>query len=586
MNPDLPVTETQNRFDRGSSWRAVAFVLYYLVLFLGLTTLGTVLYAAYLFQQTYGVTYLDDKEKHFKYGSIGAELANGLPYRLFRALPNIFPEEFGKEGDYSHFGFIYETDTDGKQNDLPIGFARGFRNSIEVAWFNCAVCHTGMVRIPGSGKDKIVIGMPANTVDLERFFFSLFRMVEDKDFSWERKKFQEEINKAGDRPLTFIERFLWAWLVVPNTRNTLLDRRNRLLPLLDPSKTDRQIVKNPSAHMCKPADVEANSPYAQDCKRYQNELTIETVSDFSPVVPTSATTWGPGRVDTFNPYKLINFNLEAHCLKKDERIGIADFPSIYLQAPRGRQVMHLHWDGNNSSLDERNLSAAIGAGVTEETVNHQSLAVIAEWLGDLKPAPSPYKRRLNKESLARGKAVYMNECTECHGYQSDKEYVFTGARLGKIEPLQYVGTDPYRIWSYTSKMEEYQKEQLFCLPKNRRYRFKNFKNTNGYANMPLDGLWLRAPYLHNGSVPTLADLLKPPPERPTAFRRSDTKLDPLKGGFTSPPCSPESNEDYALTGKNFCFDTAVEGNSNKGHEYGTYLSDEAKDDLLTYLLSF
>ena len=37
--------------------------------------------------------------------------------------------------------------------------------------------------------------------------------------------------------------------------------------------------------------------------------------------------------------------------------------------------------------------------------------------------------------------------------------------------------------------------------------------------MPLDGIWLRAPYLHNGSVPTLRDLLRPPDERPVVFYR-------------------------------------------------------------------
>ena len=45
-------------------------------------------------------------------------------------------------------------------------------------------------------------------------------------------------------------------------------------------------------------------------------------------------------------------------------------------------------------------------------------------------------------------------------------------------------------------------------------RFRHFRKTYGYANMPLDGIWLRAPYLHNGSVPTLRDLLEPAAKRP------------------------------------------------------------------------
>ena len=41
------------------------------------------------------------------------------------------------------------------------------------------------------------------------------------------------------------------------------------------------------------------------------------------------------------------------------------------------------------------------------------------------------------------------------------------------------------------------------------WKFSHFRKTDGYANMPLDGVWLRAPYLHNGSVPTLRALLFP-----------------------------------------------------------------------------
>ena len=53
----------------------------------------------------------------------------------------------------------------------------------------------------------------------------------------------------------------------------------------------------------------------------------------------------------------------------------------------------------------------------------------------------------------------------------------------------------------------------------RPWRFSHFRKTNGYAGMPLDGIWLRAPYLHNGSVPTLRALLFLD-ERPARFYRA------------------------------------------------------------------
>src|SRR5262249_24438394 len=95
--------------------------------------------------------------------------------------------------------------------------------------------------------------------------------------------------------------------------------------------------------------------------------------------------WGPGRVDTFNPYKLVQFNMPLDTLSPSELHGQTDFPSIFNQRPR--EGMHLHWDGNNTSLMERNLSAAVGAGVTEKTVDMSAIVRVATWLFDLKPPP-------------------------------------------------------------------------------------------------------------------------------------------------------------------------------------------------------
>ena len=64
-------------------------------------------------------------------------------------------------------------------------------------------------------------------------------------------------------------------------------------------------------------------------------------------------------------------------------------------------------------------------------------------------------------------------------------------------------------------------------------RFSHFRKTDGYANLPLDGLWLRAPYLHNGSVPTVRDLLNPAANRPPVFYRGYDVIDQRRLGFVS-----------------------------------------------------
>src|ERR1041384_2312169 len=76
--------------------------------------------------------------------------------------------------------------------------------------------------------------------------------------------------------------------------------------------------------------------------------------------------WGPGRVDTFNPLKAY-FNFPIDKLPQRERIGTTDFPSIWNQGQREALKMNLHWDGNNVSLEERNRSAAMGAGIMPPT---------------------------------------------------------------------------------------------------------------------------------------------------------------------------------------------------------------------------
>lgn len=101
------------------------------------------------------------------------------------------------------------------------------------------------------------------------------------------------------------------------------------------------------------------------------------------------------------------------------------------------------------------------------------------------------------------------------------------------------------------------------------WHFQNYRSTDGYVNMPLDGIWLRAPYLHNGSVPTLEALLLPGPMRPKTFFRGCNDFNPHTVGFD---CS-----------EGFLFDTSLTGNSALGHDYGVDLSSQDRTALIEYL---
>ena len=100
--------------------------------------------------------------------------------------------------------------------------------------------------------------------------------------------------------------------------------------------------------------------------------------------------------------------------------------------------------------------------------------------------------------------------------------------------------------------------------------------------MPLDGLWLRAPYLHNGSVPTLRELLEPAEKRSVTFYRGNDVYDAQNVGFVSNTAN-DGNRNYYL------FDTRTPGNSNAGHtgkRFGTELPADEKAALLEYLKAF
>jgi hypothetical protein len=100
------------------------------------------------------------------------------------------------------------------------------------------------------------------------------------------------------------------------------------------------------------------------------------------------------------------------------------------------------------------------------------------------------------------------------------------------------------------------------------------KALTGYKTQPLAGVWSTAPYLHNGSVSSLYELLLPPEKRAKTFYVGNRKFDPEKVGYQT-----------GKAAKGFRFDTSVPGNSNSGHEYGTKLTDEERWALVEYLKS-
>lgn len=486
---------------------------------LGLVVVGAIILALIIailarFLRNDPVDYEDSRE-HFKYGSIGSETSSGLPYWIFKVLPEMFPEKLPGKNGYASFGFLFE---DGR--DLPIGVSRRFSEGIDRVWLNCAVCHTGTVRDTPSSPRQVHLGMPANNFKLYEFIQFLRAVALDNRFTPDLV--MEKIEAMGG-DLNWLDRIIYRCFVVDRVRSSLFGLRKQL-----------------------------------DFLNRQHD-------------------WGPGRVDTFNPYKAIQFNFPMDKLPQAELIGPADYPSIWNQGPR--QGMFLHWDGNNPSVEERNKSAALGAGVTPVTIDLERIGRIEGWTWDLKPPP--YPKPVDAKLAGQGKPLYEEYCAACHGDQAGSKYDFDTHKypyLGQVDPIDRIRTDPGRLNSYSELLSINQNTLYTGYP----WRFKSFRKTNGYANMPLDGIWLRAPYLHNGSVPTLRDVLEPSEKRPKVFYRGYDVFDWKRIGFVA-DVAEEKGQTF------FRYDTSVEGNSNVGHEgkvYGTDLSDAEKDAIVEYMKTF
>jgi hypothetical protein len=297
---------------------------------------------------------------------------------------------------------------------------------------------------------------------------------------------------------------------------------------------------------------------------------------------------------------------EAH---ERELTGNADFPSVWNQ--RARKGMWLHWDGNNCSVDERNLSAGFGTGATPATIDRELVLRTADWLWEDAQPPAFPRERIDETRLAEGERVYGEYCQSCHGTREAPFRDAAGETLvGTVTPIEDIGTDRWRLDSYTPELakaqssiyagfpengdeacqaymenvcavggddDEYRRLRAMCYPA----RFTHFRKTYGYANAPLDGIWLRAPYLHNGSVPTLRALLEPAALRPSTFYTGYDVYDYENVGFVS--------DGAGAAADGWLYDTSARGNSNRGHEgeaYGTELDPDRKEALIEYLKTF
>lgn len=432
-----------------------------------------------------------DPAEHFKYGSVGIEAEEGLPYWIWQVLPQMFPEKLPGPGGYASFGIVWEPG-----RELPVGFSRkDVLGSARVA-VNCAFCHTATYRTAPDADRRIVPGGAAGMLRPQAY--SRFLEAAAADDRFNASTVLEAIGRMGT--LSWTESLAYRFLLIPGTKRALL-RHRREFAWMD-SRPD----------------------------------------------------WGPGRIDPLNPFKFRQLRQPV-----DDSIGNADMTPLWSLGLRDGRA--LHWDGLNPSLDEVLISSAIGNGASAKSVDRDSLEKVGRWVRGLEPPRFPFG--IDEVLAARGEPIFTQACASCHADG--------GARTGTVIAVEEVGTDRHRLdaWNAASA------EAFNAVAAGRPWQFRRFRTTGGYVAMPLAGVWLNAPYLHNGSVPSLADLLQPEERRPVRFHRGYDVYDPIAVGFVSRGAAAEHEGEL--------YDTSLPGNARAGHAYGTTLAPEEKAALLEYL---
>jgi hypothetical protein len=432
-------------------------------------------------------------EEYFKYGSIGTEQAQGIPYWIWIVLPRVFPEHLPRPGGYNALGLHNEPG-----NDMPVGF------SVKTIGFprvgiNCALCHSATIRLSADEQPRLLVAGGTTTFDALSYQRFLFKSASDPRFNGDT--IIREIDRNYQLP--WLDRALYKYVLVPAVKKALLEQKAK---------------------------------YAW--------------TDIRPA-------WGPGRIDPFNPVKALYLGVDV-----GKTIGNSDMVPIWNVGAIANRAYH--WDGLNPNLVEVVRSSAIGDGATAKSVPLNDLQKLQDWLVSLAPPKYPSDRFSIDSALATsGRGVFERECAVCHGPG--------GAQTGQIVPIEVVGTDPHRIQMWTPESAAAYNTRY----KDNSFAFSQFRSTNGYVSVPLDALWTRAPYLHNGSVPSLRDMLRAPADRPKLFYRGYNVFDPNNVGFVSQ--GPDAERE------GFRYDVAQPGNSNQGHLFGTQLPERDKDALVEYL---
>jgi cytochrome c5 len=257
----------------------------------------------------------------------------------------------------------------------------------------------------------------------------------------------------------------------------------------------------------------------------------------------------------------------------------------------------------------------------ESSLMSENLGKLENWVRELNaPAwPENILPAIDQAKAAEGAKLYANACAQCHQVIPRDAAIKTTYRA-VITPIEEIGTDPtelsnmlthkYEAGIYSGKKTAslagpvipnpttglaplinavtgallmHKLESIKAYLDEYATRSKTHKTEpNGYKARPLNGIWATAPYLHNGSVPNLYELLLPAAQRSKSFTLGSREFDPVRVGYSME--QPKTAAEYTP----FTLDVGAKGNWNTGHEYlttneGVPFTDEQRWQLVEYM---
>jgi hypothetical protein len=521
----------------------------------------------------------DVDRQTFYHLSEGSEI---IPLAVLQALERArTPQDPPGEGllaftdNLARYGFIPDDTHAQNPFGLPVGMTVG-RSSLTnrvLAGFNCTTCHVG--ELWRNGRRVRIDGGP-NMIRLNDLFADM------------KAELEATLKDAAGRR----ERFL-----------VNLARHRRENDTMFPS--DRTLADRAQAVA---TDIELAQAF------------IEYLKTMPTIKMQAVTQNGYGRVDAFGVARNLLFGKNEKNLRPQS--APASFPHMW----DIETTAWLQWGANMNSVMERNIGQSLGVGAVFDpdtfatTSRLDNLNRLEHMVYKLtRPEwPASVFGAIDETKAARGRELYDRQCANCHEkpfavtpsglvvYQlftlnetgvsplvaqnfdepvivNGKQMRFAEAAFGALESLKkqyyaanHISEQTQAEWEGRARRPAPQWAPAMRSTLAEADKYPDTRGGRVYPAKPLAGIWATAPYLNNGSVANMWDLLTPPDARPKTFFLGSREYDVEKLGYRTTP-------DPNAPAPAWEFKTSETGNSNGGHVYGINLSDDDKSALIEFL---